>query len=108
MNLGQLDRQITLEFKTAGKSASGEPTEAWGGAVVVFANRLPMSGREYFSAVGAQKVAEEMITYKIRFRADVRPGVARIQDGGRMYQIRHVVELGRQVGLELMAETVTA
>jgi SPP1 family predicted phage head-tail adaptor len=108
MRAGQRDRLIVLQFKTQGTSASGEPTDAWGGDVPVFASVRGLSGREYYSAAAAQLVADEMLIFGICYRADVRVGVARVVYGGRIYSIRHAVELGRQVDLEIQGETVTA
>ena len=113
MDSGKLDRQVTLQFKTPGKSASGEPTEAWGQNAVVYARVQPLSGREYWAAVAAQIVAEEMLVFTIWFRADVRPGTAQILyqvSGGpvRTYNIRRVVEIGRREFLECYADCKTA
>lgn len=108
MNLGRLDREVLLEFKTQGKSAHGEPTDTWGQPATVYAGVHPANGRKYYSATGAQLVAEEGLVFTIRFRADVRPSSTRLTYGGRVYIIRNVTELGRQVGLEVLGETVTA
>ena len=108
MDPGKLDRQITLQFKTAGKSASGEPTEAWGTNTVVYARVQPLNGREYWAAVAAQIVAEEMLVFTIWFRADVRAGAAQILYQNRTYNIRRVTEIGRREFLECYADTKAA
>ena len=111
MSAGALDRQILLEFKTAGQSGSGEPTEAWGGAATVWAFVEPLSGREFYSLLAVQMVASEMLRFRIRFRADVRPNTARVTypaTGGRLYNIRRVAEVGRRAYLDIDADTVTA
>jgi len=115
MQIGELDREIVLQAKTAGQSGSGEPTEVWapidtGGvpAGTVWAKVRPLSGREYYAALGAQIVAEETLVFRIRFRTDVRPGTARIQYEARTYNIRRVAEVGRRDGLDIYADTVTA
>jgi len=108
MQVGKLDREITLEFKTAGQSGSGEPTEVWGQPAVVWAAVRPLSGGEYYAALGAQIVAEETLVFRIRFRTDVRPGTARIQYEARTYNIRRVAQVGRRDGLDIFADTVTA
>jgi SPP1 family predicted phage head-tail adaptor len=108
MQAGKLDLEITLEFKSAGQSPSGEPTETWGSALTVWAAVRPLSGREYYAALAAQIVAEETLVFSIRHRTDVRAGTARIQHQGRTYNIRRVVELGRSDGLDIYADTVGA
>lgn len=109
---GELDREITLEFKTAGQSTSGEPTEAWGTPATVWANVRALSGREFYSQLGAQLVADETLVFVIRHRTDVRAGTARIKynagDAERIYNIRRVAEFGRRAGLEIYADTVSA
>ena len=42
ISLGELDRQITLEFKTGGQSSSGEPTDSWGSSEQVWAKVVPV------------------------------------------------------------------
>jgi len=112
VRIGELDREITLEFKTAGQSSSGEPTETWGTPATVWANVRPLSGRELYTQLGAQLVADETLVFTIRHRTDVRAGTARIKynagDTERIYNIRRVAELGRRAGLEIFADTVTA
>lgn len=108
MQVGKLDRQITLEFKTSGQSGSGEPTESWGSAVTAWAQVRPLSGREYYAALGAQIVAEETLVFGIRYRSDVRPGTARVVYEGRTYNIRRVAEVGRRDGLEITGDTAEA
>ncbi len=110
MEAGALDRQITLEFKTSGQTASGEPTETWGTATVIAANVRAVSGREYYAALGAQIVAEEMLVCTVRYHANlnIRPGTARVLYETRTYNIRRVVELGRRQWLEIHADTAVA
>lgn len=108
MSAGELDREITLEFVTQGQTSSGDPTEAWGSATTVWARVLGLSGREYFAAQAAQVLAEEMLTFKIYFRDDVRPGTARVTYNSRIYNIRRVVEIGRREYLVIYADTAEA
>jgi SPP1 family predicted phage head-tail adaptor len=108
MEAGGLDRKITLEFKTAGQSGSGEPTESWGTPTTVWARVRALSGREFYAFLAAQVVAEETLHFGIRWRADVRPGTARIQYEGRTYNIQRVGEIGRRRYLDIVADTVKA
>jgi len=108
MDLGELDRKITLEFKTAGQSGSGEPTETWGTPTPVWARVRALSGREFYGALAAQIVAAETLHFLIRWRADVRAGTARILYDGRTYNISRVAEVERRVFLDVLADTVKA
>lgn len=112
LSAGDLDREISIEFKTAGKSSMGEPTETWGSPATDWANVRPLSGREFFSFFGAQLIAEETLVFRVHHRTDVRPGNARIKydvgDGQRTYNIRRVAEIGRRDFLDIFADTKTA
>lgn len=109
MNIGTLDREITLQFKTDGQTGSGEPTETWGGDSTVWSQVTPLSGREYYGLLAQQVVADEMLVFRIRWRADVRPGTSRVRQYlGRDYNIRRVAEIGRQEGLDVYADTAVA
>lgn len=106
----RIDRLITIQFLTKGKSASGEPTEDWATipAVTEWANVEPLSGKEAYSEGSEQLVAVEMLRFTIRFRGDVRPGTARIQHQGRTYNIRRVAETERNRWLQCDGDCKTA
>jgi len=102
------DRQITLQFATTGKSASGEPTLTYGGDVPTWARVEPVSGREYYAAPADQLVALDVLRFRIRFRDDVRPRTAQIVYQGRVYNIRSVAEVRRRRWLEVEADCKVA
>jgi len=111
-NIGERDRRIIAEFKSAGQSASGEPTETWGSPETLWAKVRSLNGREYYSLMAQQIVAEEMLVFNIRWRADIRPGTSRIKynAGGaeRIYNVRRVEEIGRRAELNVFADTAVA
>ena len=112
MNVGERDREVVIEFKTDGQSGSGEPTETWGSPSTQWAKVRSLTGREYYSLMAQQIVAEEMLVFNIYWRSDVRPGKARIKynagDVERIYNVRRVVEIGRRAELDVFADTPVA
>lgn len=112
MNPGERNREIVIEFRSQGQSGSGEPTETWGSPAPAWAKVRPLSGREYYALLAQQIVAEEMLVFNIRWRADVRPGTARVKynagDVERIYNVRRVAEVGGRAELDVYADTAVA
>lgn len=101
MRAGALDRRITLQRRTVTQDIYGAEIETWTDIATVWAQRMELRGDERWQAM--QSVAKTDIKYKIRYRADVGP-LDRLTDGGRVFNIRAVLEIGRREGLELHAE----
>lgn len=112
------DRIVTIQRKTLTESGSGEPIETW--ADVTFrtsAAQTPTPGSEKFT--NAQEVAEQEVTFTIRFHAI--PSAARpltpkdriiypahdvsantqAPAPGRVYDILGVEEVGREQDLRI-------
>ena len=104
MRAGKMDRKVTLQTFTSTQNDYGEPVETWTKLAEVWAERVPLSGREAF--IADQIAALSLVKYRIRHRTDVTPK-ARILDAGSYYDIRAVNIIGRNEGLELIAESVT-
>lgn len=102
---GRLDRRITLQRKTVTRSASGEPSETWATLAAVWAHKLPMTGREFYTAAGAQIASEETARWRIRWLAGLTVQ-DRILEGAKVWEIRNVAEIGRAEGVELTAQAV--
>lgn len=101
MNLGKLDRQLTLQKPTPA------PANLFGGpgqqstltdVAQVWGDVEPVTGGEGVSANQLTATARQKIT--IRYRADVQPDWQLVLDG-RTYQITDVQQFGRRVGLIL-------
>lgn len=112
MNIGERNREVVIEFRTAGQSGSGEPTETWGSPETVWAKVRPLSGREAYALLAQQIVAEEMLVFNLYWRADVRPGTTRVKynagDVERIYNVRRVAEIGNRAELDVFADTAVA
>lgn len=112
------DRVVTIQRKTLTESGSGEPIETW--ADVAFrtsASQTPTPGSEKFT--NAQEVAEQEVTFTIRFHAipsasrpltpkdrliypahDVSANT-QAPAAGRVYDILGVEEVGREQDLRI-------
>lgn len=105
MDAGRLDRRIVIEARSVTRAESGEEVESWAALATVWAQLLPMTGREFYSAGGAQNVPAETARFRVRWLSSVTPQ-HRIQADGKTWNIRNVAEIGRREGLELTAEAI--
>ena len=105
MKLGQLDRRITIQQKTVSRTALGDESESWSHLATVWAKVVPTSGREYFNAQAQQLVGNKTTVFRIRYLASARKDTElRVVYDGENYDIKHIAELGRNVGLDLVGE----
>jgi SPP1 family predicted phage head-tail adaptor len=98
VDAGLLDRQITLSHRTLTLNSQGERVPTWTEYATVRAQKIDVSGREYFSA-GAM-LAQAVFRFRIRFRDDVVE-TDQVDYDGTKYNINSISELGRRDGLEL-------
>lgn len=101
MNIGQLDRLVTLQQPAAAPAniygGSGQ-TQVFTDVATVAANVKYAAGGE--AQQGQQQATTQRITFTIRYRADVRP-TWQLSYEGRIFQITDVAEIGRRVGTTL-------
>lgn len=103
MRAGDLDRPITIEAKATTQAGNGELIESWSTLATVWAQVRELHGRERFQA---QQVHAEIDTrFRMRHRTDVTVE-HRISYAGSVYDIKAVMEIGRRVGLEILATAV--
>lgn len=98
MDVGKLDKRITLQKLADGEDAYGQPAQIWTDVIRIWASIEDISGRQYFAAQAAQNPVETKIT--VRYR----PGIAasmRAVHGSDVYDVHAVLGQGREV-LELM------
>ena len=100
MNIGQLDRQVTLQAPaTVPQDAYGAPAPASFTDVATVAAGVKYNpGGEAVAA--DQNTATQHVSFTIRYRADVRP-TWQLAYEGRTFQITDVAEIGRRRGLTL-------
>jgi SPP1 family predicted phage head-tail adaptor len=100
MQPGKLDRRITIQRQTVTQDSYGQDVVTWTDLATVWAEVGAVRGIERFAAM--QTVAEVDTRFVIRHR-DVGPK-DRISYGGRTYDIKSVIEIGRREALEIHAQ----
>lgn len=104
MKPGRLRHRITIQQKTTIVDQDGIPTETWAEFATVWASVEPLRGREYFQAAAVN--AENMVRFRIRYRAGIRPDM-RIQYDSRIFSINSVIDVDeRHTEIHLMCQEV--
>jgi SPP1 family predicted phage head-tail adaptor len=103
IQIGKMDKLITLESKTTAANAIGEMIETWSTLAEVWAEETPIGGSESFRA--NRPLSALTSKFSIWYRDDVGPK-ERINYAGRVWNISQVRELGRREALEITAEAV--
>lgn len=101
MRAGRLDRRIQIQTLTVTRDAHGGQLQTWTTLATVWAQVIPMRGKELFEAAQFQPGAE--VKFVIRYRDDFDEKARIIYDGAN-FDIVHIAELGRQAGLEITAK----
>jgi len=68
MNIGKLDKRITLQVRSATLDAYGQELNSWTNLATVWANIKPIGGREKLRAMAV----ESTLTHTVAVRYDVR------------------------------------
>ena len=110
MKLGLMDRKVNILQPVTVRDEYGGTPEDWEPLHSgIWARRMPISAREVVASKSEQVVAGITMRYQIRYRANVRNGMQlRIEDleDGLVYNIKHVAELGRREGLDILGEAL--
>lgn len=96
-----LDQRVMLQQKSVARAANGEEVVTWNDVATVWAEAIPLRGREFFAAAQMQQ------TVDVRFRIRARAGLAgdmRLQWKAQPYDITAIIPgTGPYAGfLELM------
>ncbi|GGA77979.1 hypothetical protein GCM10011491_01440 [Brucella endophytica] len=103
LNIGKLDRRITIERETEIVKPSGSVVKVWTPLATVWAEVLQQTASEFFTGYG------EAETSTVIFRVRYRPGITtadRVSFNGTAYGIKEIKELGRRDALELRGEAL--
>ncbi len=103
LNIGNMDRRITINRQTETVSPSGDTKRAWTPVATVWAEVLQQSASEFFTGYG------EAETGIVIFRVRYRPGITtadRVTYDGTAYGIKEIKESGRRDALELRGEAL--
>lgn len=99
---GSLDRRIRLQRRNTARNRSGTESREPEDVGTVWAQKIPVSGREPFAA--QQRYALVDTRFVIRYRSDIGP-IDRVLDGEQVYDVQGVLALpgGRPDRLEILA-----
>lgn len=103
LNIGNMDRRITIERETEIVSPSGDAQKVWTPVATVWAEVLQQTASEFFTGYG------EAETGTVIFRVRYRPGITtadRVTYDGVPYGLKEIKELGRRDALELRGEAL--
>lgn len=107
MRAGELDHKITLQQISVTRSALGDEIKTWATLATPWAKVIPVSGREFANATAEARFSGKVNRFRIRYLAAARKDTAlRVLYDGDTYDIKHIAEIGRRVGLELVGETM--
>lgn len=102
MDIGKLDRRVTIQQATVSRGTVGGHAESWSTLAVVWANVRDLNGRETFNAQAAGSNVKRVVT--IRHLATVTDDMRVLFADGSTARIAWMRELGRKDGLELYCE----
>lgn len=102
MRTGKLDRRVTIRrHMETGRNAYNEPIVDWVDIATVWVQQRPDRGSERFAA--AQIAGTSVMTFQIRYRADVSVQDRLVYDGREYEIIAPPRELGRRDVTEIDA-----
>ncbi|WP_105386067.1 phage head closure protein [Neorhizobium alkalisoli] len=103
LNIGNMDRRITIDRQTETVNPSGDVVKAWTPVAMVWAEVLQQTATEFFTGYG------EAETGTMIFRVRYRPGITtadRVTYNGQSYGLKEIKEIGRFEALELRGEVI--
>lgn len=109
LDLGKMDRQIQLQQQGGTRSPLGDEVKAWSTLANVWAEVIPVSGRQFMNATLEQPLSSKTLRLRVRYIAAARnDNKLRVLYDGQIYDVKHIAELGRREGLEIVAEAMGA
>lgn len=103
MNIGKLDRRISIERQTETVKPSGGVVKSWTPIASVWAETLQQTATEFFTGYGEAETGS--MIFRIRFVAEITTA-DRVTYNGIAYNLKEIKELGRRDALELRGEAV--
>ena len=103
LNIGQMNRRVTIERLTEKLSPSRDVVKTWASLATVWAEVLQQTASEFFTGYG------EAETGTVIFRVRYRPGITtadRVICDGISYGLKEIKEIGLRDGLELRGEAL--
>ncbi len=100
MRAGKLDQRINIEQNSPVQNSVGEQTDFWTTLATVWAEVVPLKGRETFNS--DQVIAIADVRFRIRHREGLDNSM-RIVYGDNVYNIHSILKIGRREALDLFA-----
>lgn len=99
---GALDQRVTFQAKSTTRAANGEEVVTWSDVATVWAEAVPVRGREFFAAAQMQQSVD--VRFRIRTRAGITGGM-RLLWKSQPYDIVSIIPGTAQYAdvLEIMA-----
>lgn len=107
INAGRLRHRVTIETRGSGQDSYGQPSGTWSTHATVWAEVMPMSGRELIE--GERTVGRAAFRVMIRSLSTVTEGMRVNQDSGRYLNIEAVLRGANEEGeyMELVCSEAT-
>jgi len=102
MQVGTLDRRVTIQTNTPTQDAYGEPIESWSTFATVWAKRGDVRGRERFAS--EQELATRTATFRMYWLDGVHERMQIVDEDSTVYDIQGIAGDKRQNWLELSCE----
>lgn len=102
MNIGRMDRRITLQSLSVTRDEWNHPAETWTNLATIWATKT--SRRSTDPTEAKQVVALNVVDWYVRHRTDVKADMRLTDADGLIYYITGVEEVGRKQGLKIITE----
>ena len=99
------DREIVIQVNAPTRNPYGEAGPSWSTFATVWAEVMPVSGREAMQ--GGQILATADSRFRIRYLSGLKL-THRISYESNTYDIVHIAEIGRRAGHEILAKMKAA
>lgn len=104
MNIGKLDRRVTIQVRTLKKDATGTRSETWSTLAVVFAEYVVNKGK--VSTLADAERPQDTQQWRIRWR-NINATDHRLTYQGKTYNITGITEEGRRQSILLDTLAIT-
>lgn len=104
MNIGTLDKRVSIKAQGPTQDALGQPVQSWQVVATVWGNVRYASGVESIKADAVTSIAKASI--RIRHRVGLTSAM-RAEVGGAVFEIKAVLPASRQGYLDLVCESIT-
>lgn len=102
LNIGQLDRRVVVQQVSATQDAvTGEWKESWSTYTTLWMGKMSKAGKEKLQANQVITVGDEV--FICRYDSGITEAM-RLSWNSNTYEITSVTEIGREAGLQLIAQ----